>query len=238
MTLELQQTTEHIGSGRGRIVVDLDDTLVENAWPELGAWKPGAVSFIRGQLERGREVVIFSTRFAPTTEDEETLRNQNEVEDELERAQRKFESAALNVTFWTLPWKPGGQAYVDDKAVAARGDWSHVERKIDELVDGLPKRHPASARFHEILSELGDLHDRKQADYGRGNDPFSNVRSSEEWGVLGWVGALVRGTDKLRRLQSLLRKGKLENESAEDSLRDLAVYSIIALVLFEEARDA
>lgn len=95
-------------------------------------------------------------------------------------------------------------------------------------------RHPNSARFHELLSELGDLHDRKQADYGRDDDPFANVRASEEWGVPAWVGAMVRASDKVRRLQALIQNGKLENESAEDSLRDLAVYSIIALVLFEQ----
>ena len=97
-------------------------------------------------------------------------------------------------------------------------------------------RHPKSRRFHEILKELGDLHDSKQSDYGRKNDPFANVRSSEEWGIEPWVGAMMRANDKVRRLQSLSANGKLENESAEDSLRDIAVYSIIALVLFEETQ--
>lgn len=104
------------------------------------------------------------------------------------------------------------------------------------MTDARPERHPNSARFHEIIQELSDLHDLKQADYGRGDDPFSNVRSSEEWGLPGWVGAMIRAQDKIRRLQSLLLKGKLENESAEDSLRDLAVYAIISLVLFEESQ--
>jgi hypothetical protein len=100
-----------------------------------------------------------------------------------------------------------------------------------------PDRHPNSARFHEILQEAGELHDRKQADYGRGDDPFANVRASGEWGVSPWVGAMIRLNDKVRRLQSLVANGKLENESAEDSLRDIAVYAIIALVLFEQERD-
>lgn len=95
-------------------------------------------------------------------------------------------------------------------------------------------RHPNSRRFHEILKEHGELHDRKQADYGRGDDPFANVRASTEWGIPGWVGAMVRLNDKVRRLQSLARKGKLENESAIDSFRDIAVYATIAQVLFEE----
>lgn len=95
-------------------------------------------------------------------------------------------------------------------------------------------RHPNSARFHEILKELGELHDRKQSDYGRGSDPFANIRSSEEWGVSSWVGSLIRLNDKVRRLQSFAQKGVLNNESAEDSMRDIAVYSVIALVLYEQ----
>lgn len=97
-----------------------------------------------------------------------------------------------------------------------------------------PDRHPNSARFHAILAELAELHDRKQADYGRGDDPFANVRASEGWGVPGWVGSMVRASDKVRRLEAFVRNGRLSNEGVDDSLRDLAVYAIIALVLFEE----
>jgi hypothetical protein len=101
-----------------------------------------------------------------------------------------------------------------------------------------PARHPNSARFHEILKELGELHDRKQADYGRGEDPFANVRASSAWGIPSWAGAMLRADDKVRRLQSLIVNGKLSNESAEDSFRDIAVYAIIGLCLFEEERDS
>lgn len=97
--------------------------------------------------------------------------------------------------------------------------------------------HPASQRFHELLQESGALHDLKQRDYGTDSDPFFNVRSSEEWGVDPWVGAMVRATDKIRRLQAYVRNGTLKNESVEDSLRDLAVYSLIALVLWEEQHE-
>lgn len=97
-----------------------------------------------------------------------------------------------------------------------------------------PDRHPNSARFHEILTELGELHDRKQRDYGRGDDPFANVRASEEWEVDGWVGAMIRLNDKVRRLQALARNGDLANESAQDSFMDIAVYAVIAAVLHEQ----
>lgn len=97
-----------------------------------------------------------------------------------------------------------------------------------------PERHPNSERFHELLKVAGETHDRKQADYGRGNDPFANVRASEDWGVSGWVGALIRLNDKVKRLQSLSQKGYLANESAFDSLMDIAVYALIAYVLLEQ----
>lgn len=100
------------------------------------------------------------------------------------------------------------------------------------------ERHPNSARFHELLAEAGSLHDRKQADYGAGDDPFANVRASEEWGIPGWVGAMVRLNDKVRRLQSLAQKGSLANESAYDSFVDISVYALIAYVLYEEEHGA
>jgi hypothetical protein len=94
--------------------------------------------------------------------------------------------------------------------------------------------HPLSARFHAILRELGRLHNQKQADYGTDSDPFANVRASERFGIPSWVGAVIRANDKMARLQTFVRRRQLRNESVEDSLRDLAVYAVIALVLYEE----
>lgn len=108
-----------------------------------------------------------------------------------------------------------------------------------DLTDKLiPDRHPNSARFHELLGLAGEMHDRKQEDYGKGDDPFANVRSSTEWGLPGWVGAMVRLNDKVRRLQSLRTKGSLANESALDSFLDIAVYALIAHVLYEQEMGA
>jgi len=84
------------------------------------------------------------------------------------------------------------------------------------------------------LKSLGILHDRKQADYGRGDDPFANVRASAEWGVKPWLGAMIRLNDKVKRLQSLAANGQLLNESALDSFDDIAVYAVIARVLYEQ----
>ena len=99
-----------------------------------------------------------------------------------------------------------------------------------------------AAAFHAELRAIGRLHDRKQADYGRTGDPFANVRGSEDMGIPGWIGCLVRANDKVRRLQKAARQElrgsrvALANESVEDSFRDLAVYALIGLLLFREAR--
>lgn len=101
--------------------------------------------------------------------------------------------------------------------------------------DDIIREFVTDARFRSILTELQSMHDQKQADYGREGDPFSNVRASEDFGIPGWVGCMIRANDKMRRLQKAAKGGTLANESVEDSLIDLAVYSIIGLILFREA---
>jgi hypothetical protein len=94
-----------------------------------------------------------------------------------------------------------------------------------------------SPEFHQLLKEIGELHDKKQSDYGSDEDPFANVRASEEFGVPAWIGALVRLNDKVTRLKSFAKKKTLANESAEDSMLDIAVYSLIGLLLYREVSD-
>lgn len=89
-------------------------------------------------------------------------------------------------------------------------------------------------RFHKLLQRIGELHDMKQIDYGREKDPFSNVRASEDFGIPGWIGCMVRANDKMRRIQKFAKSETLVNESVEDSLLDLAVYTLIAYVLYQE----
>ena len=93
-----------------------------------------------------------------------------------------------------------------------------------------------SERFHNLLAKIGELHDRKQEDYGSDSDPFANVRASQEFGIKPWIGAILRGNDKMSRIKTFVQKSSLKNESLEDSLMDLAVYALIALVLLEEQR--
>lgn len=95
--------------------------------------------------------------------------------------------------------------------------------------------HPGSLAFYNKLVACAELHSKKQKDYGREADPFANVRSADEFDIPPWKGAILRGNDKMSRLKTFSRTGTLCNEGVEDSFLDLAVYSLIALVLFEQA---
>ena|SRR3990167_6289907 len=92
-----------------------------------------------------------------------------------------------------------------------------------------------SDRFAEIVGNILDLHIRKAQDYGSEGDPYANVRASAEFGIEPWVGAALRLNDKVQRLKSMVQKGRLVNESILDSFDDIAVYAVIARVLYEEA---
>jgi hypothetical protein len=94
-----------------------------------------------------------------------------------------------------------------------------------------PVGHP---EYLKLLDEMRVLHCKKAADYGRGEDPFANVRAGADFGVPAWVGVMIRANDKMHRIKSFIQNGELKNESVEDSLKDLAAYALIALVLLRE----
>ena len=93
------------------------------------------------------------------------------------------------------------------------------------------------SRFYEILEELKKLHDVKNKNYATDQNPLSNFKECERLGIPAWQGCLVRMLDKVSRLVELA-KGKpvMVKESFADTLRDLAVYTIICEVLWEEQR--
>jgi len=72
-----------------------------------------------------------------------------------------------------------------------------------------------------IRDELSDILMCKQRDYGPGN-----IADFGEFGVL------VRVNDKVARLKNLLSQGQRpENESIDDTWKDIANYAVIALMV-------
>lgn len=91
--------------------------------------------------------------------------------------------------------------------------------------------HP---KFYNLLNEIAELHSRKSFDYTPADDPLANFHRSSALGVEPWRGALVRMGDKFGRLEQLGGGKQAKNESLRDTLIDLAVYSLLTIVLLEE----
>ena len=100
-----------------------------------------------------------------------------------------------------------------------------------------PVMNKQSARFFELLDSIKELHDKKRHDYGANEDVFANFRLSELSGIPAWQGSVVRMGDKYARMSNFIKKGefKFKEESIKDTLQDMAIYSLITLILFEEA---
>ena len=56
-------------------------------------------------------------------------------------------------------------------------------------------------------------------------------------GIPAWQGSVIRMGDKYSRISNFIKKGefKFKEESIKDTLMDMAVYSLITMILFEEA---
>jgi hypothetical protein len=111
-----------------------------------------------------------------------------------------------------------------------------VPKSQDETAQQITGTPSGSKPFIELLEEIKQLHLKKSADYGAGEDPFANCRASEEIDIPGWLGTWIRARDKVHRIDQFAKRGELANESVEDSLMDLASYALIALVLFRESQ--
>ncbi len=97
--------------------------------------------------------------------------------------------------------------------------------------------HPTSQAYFDLLNEMRELHLSKSAGYGcpDGTDPLLNIRNGALFvGIPPWQAAMVRLSDKVTRLATFNKTGRLSHESVEDNLMDLASYALLALVLYRE----
>ena len=93
-----------------------------------------------------------------------------------------------------------------------------------------------SKRFYELLNTIKNLHDAKKHDYGAKEDIFANFRLSALTGISPWKGSVVRMGDKYSRICSFIKNGafKFKEENIKDTLLDMAIYSLITIVLYEQ----
>jgi len=89
---------------------------------------------------------------------------------------------------------------------------------------------------NEILDLMLMIYEAKDQDYCNDNIPMQNLRICEEIGIPAWKGTTVRICDKKQRIQNLLKREtyKVQDEKIEDTLIDMANYSLLASILIEE----
>lgn len=86
-------------------------------------------------------------------------------------------------------------------------------------------------RFKQIVSEMADTYERKNHDYGN-----SFEKTLDKW---GYKIGLARLDDKLNRVDQLMEtEAKVNDESIDDTLRDLATYAIMFLMWKEKHNEA
>jgi len=96
--------------------------------------------------------------------------------------------------------------------------------------------------FYRLLLRMGEIHNIKNKGYGIG-DPLGNFLECERFGIEAWKGCLVRMSDKYSRLCNLAAKidspeyqDAIKLENLEDTLIDLANYSLLCIILLRRRK--
>lgn len=105
-------------------------------------------------------------------------------------------------------------------------------RTNDELMDRIVGR--TDSRFDALLAQMKQVHDKKGQDYEAHNIPYENIKAAEQWSVEPWTYAMLRVSEKIRRLHSVAKGKTLQNEDIYDTFIDIANLALIAHILYEE----
>ena len=101
----------------------------------------------------------------------------------------------------------------------------------------ISSKYPSTyEEFTKINDQMLELFCDKQADYGPTNIGMGNaVVDTDEDVKRSLLGLSVRMNDKVQRLLNItLNDRKPNNESVEDTLMDLANYSVMALIVMKK----
>ena len=99
-----------------------------------------------------------------------------------------------------------------------------------------------SEPFYKVIKEVTNLHDEKGEAYEGTGKVYSNYRRIEKWvpalvshpELAGTVYALMRAEEKLERIRNILEGANPGAESVEDTLKDISIIPLIALLLYRE----
>ena len=96
-----------------------------------------------------------------------------------------------------------------------------------------------NGEFDDELDALKILHDAKNHDYATADNPYKNLEGVSRIGIEPWRGIVIRLMDKFERVEQQCTNGELaiKSEGMEDTFKDIAVYSTLAMILFRKQQD-
>jgi hypothetical protein len=137
-------------------------------------------------------------------------------------------NAQGNQCIRSWPHKESDHSFVSDNPfnnIPKMTDWSQLPPLSQKAYFNM---------FDNVCGEMMKLTEMKNSDYAESSDAFANFKTIEQithGRISVESGILVRMTDKLKRIGSLLsRPATVKTEKIEDTVFDLAVYSVILLV--------
>lgn len=97
---------------------------------------------------------------------------------------------------------------------------TETTRKMEKV-----KNESNVEEFQKITSDMLETYKKKNSDYGSSFDDL--------YDEFGMTSVVIRLSDKINRLKSLVKKSEqaeVKDESIEDTLKDLANYAILTLI--------
>lgn len=105
----------------------------------------------------------------------------------------------------------------------------------DFIIHKLENKFTSSDTARKILKQMLNTYEAKDNDYSSTGLPMGNLRKCEDAGIEAWRGCLVRMGDKMSRLENFINQNEYKvSEKAEDTIIDLANYSILCNCLLNE----
>lgn len=93
-----------------------------------------------------------------------------------------------------------------------------------EIMESEKMMELGNSKFADVLSEMFNTYKKKNADYG---NSFSETIQE-----FGYIPAVARINDKVKRVKNIVKgqKMNIESESLSDNLMDIACYCVLTIV--------
>lgn len=119
-----------------------------------------------------------------------------------------------------------------------------LEEAVNKLLEDQERKKSMTTQkelkeaFSLLLKAMYDIMEQKNADYSGSGEAFTNFNQIEQitkGKISREMGVVVRMTDKLSRVIRLLENsGQVLDEKIEDTLIDLANYSLLLILMLKE----